>query len=152
MFLVLKCDICNFADNNTIYSCNKLLSKILANLQLDLNVLTWFTVNSLSPNPGKFQYVVLGKCIMNQLSLFINAMKMERTSEAVLLGITIVAGKCYQTDRNLFLFACLYLFTSGKLEIDMTYVTSLYSEHIFTRCYYLYSLTPLTLLELVGIY
>ena len=55
-FLALKCDICNFVDDNTIYSYNKLLSKILANLQLDLNVLTWFTVNSLSPNPGKFNH------------------------------------------------------------------------------------------------
>ena len=30
------------------------------------------------------------------------------------------AGKCYRTDKNLFLFTCLYLFTSGKLEIDLT--------------------------------
>ena len=34
----------------------------------------------------------------------------------------------------------------------MTYVTSLYSEHICTKCYYLYSLTPLALVGLVGIY
>ena len=54
-FFVLKCDICNFADDNTMYSCNKLLSKILANLQFDLkNVLMWFTVNSLSPNQVNF--------------------------------------------------------------------------------------------------
>ena len=61
-FFVLECDICNFADDNTMYSCNKLLSKIFAYLKFDLrNVLMWFTVNSLSPNPGKFQYVILGK-------------------------------------------------------------------------------------------
>ena len=54
-FFALKCDICNFADDNTMYSCNKLLSKILANLQFDLkNVLMWFTVNSLSPNQVNF--------------------------------------------------------------------------------------------------
>ena len=33
--------------------------------------------------------MILGKCITNQLSLFINAIKIERTSEVVLLGITI---------------------------------------------------------------
>ena len=49
----------------------------------------WFTVNSLNPNPGKFQYMILGKCVTNQLSLFINGIKIERTSEVVLLGITI---------------------------------------------------------------
>ena len=45
-FIILKCDICNFADDNTTNSCNKLLSKILANLRFDLkSVLKWFTVN-----------------------------------------------------------------------------------------------------------
>ena len=62
----------------------------MSNLQFDLkNVLIWFTVNSLSLNPLKFQYMILGKCITNQLLLFINGIKIERTSEAVLLGITI---------------------------------------------------------------
>ena len=62
----------------------------LANLQFDLkNVLMWFTVNSLSPNSGNFQHMILGKCVANQLFLFINGIKIERTSEVVLLGITI---------------------------------------------------------------
>ena len=33
--------------------------------------------------------MILGKCITNQLSLFINGIKIERTSEVVLLEITI---------------------------------------------------------------
>ena len=33
--------------------------------------------------------MILGKCVTNQLSLFINGIKIERTSEVVLLGITI---------------------------------------------------------------
>ena len=54
-------------------SCYKLLSKILANLRFDLkNVLMWFTVDSFKPNPGKFQYMILRKCVTNQLSFFIN--------------------------------------------------------------------------------
>ena len=52
------------------------------------------------------------------------------------------------------IYSCLLVFFlfSGKLEIHLTYVTSLYHERICIRCYYLYSLTPLTLLGLVGIY
>ena len=89
-FFVLKCDICNFIDDNTLYSCNKLMSKILANICFDLkSVLMRFTVNSLNPNLGKSQYMILGKCITNQLSLFINGINIERTSEVVFLGITI---------------------------------------------------------------
>ena len=49
----------------------------------------WFTVNSLKPNPGKFQYMILRKCVTNKLPLFINSIKIEKTSEVVLLGITI---------------------------------------------------------------
>ena len=33
--------------------------------------------------------MILGKYVANQLSLFINGIKIERTSEVVLLGITI---------------------------------------------------------------
>ena len=53
-FFVLKCDIYNFVNDSTMYSCNILLCKILANLRFDLkNVLMWFMVNSLNPNLGK---------------------------------------------------------------------------------------------------
>ena len=75
-FFVVKCDICNFADNNTMSSCDKLVGKILANLRFDLkNVLMLFTVNSLNPNPGKFQYRILRKCVTNQLSFFSTVLK-----------------------------------------------------------------------------
>ena len=75
-FFVVKCDICNFADNNTMSSCDKLVSKILANLRFDLkNVLMSFTVNSLNPNPGKFQYRILRKCVTNLLSFFSTVLK-----------------------------------------------------------------------------
>ena len=33
--------------------------------------------------------MILGECVANQLCLFINGIKIERTSEVVLLGITI---------------------------------------------------------------
>ena len=63
----------------------------MANLRFDLkNVsIMWFTANSLKPNPGKFKYMILGKCVTNQHSLFINGIKIGRTSEVVLIGVTI---------------------------------------------------------------
>ena len=40
LFFVLKCNICNFTDDNTMYSCNRLLSKILVHLRFHIkNVL-----------------------------------------------------------------------------------------------------------------
>ena len=44
----------------------------------------WFTVNSLKPNPGKFQNMILRNYIMNQPSLLINDIKTDGRSEVPL--------------------------------------------------------------------
>ena len=57
-----KSEICNFADDNTIYDCGKDLSNILENLKHDMKILLkWFRINSLRANPGKFQFMILGE-------------------------------------------------------------------------------------------
>ena len=64
IFLVVeKSDICNFADDNTLYSHGSNLPLILNNLEHDMrNLLYWFKINSLKANPGKFQFMILLKC------------------------------------------------------------------------------------------
>ena len=48
-----KTEVCNFADDNTIYDCGEDLSNILENLKHDLKILLkWFRINSLQANPG----------------------------------------------------------------------------------------------------
>ena len=50
-FIIQKSDICNFADDNTLYSCVKQLQSVFCNLQFDLkNILKWFNINSLKAN------------------------------------------------------------------------------------------------------
>ena len=50
-----NCEICNFADDNTLYSSGVELSSILENLKHDTKtILKWFRINSLKANPGKF--------------------------------------------------------------------------------------------------
>ena len=57
-----NCEICNFADDNTLYSSGVELSSILENLKHDTKtILKWFRINSLKANPGKFQFMILGK-------------------------------------------------------------------------------------------
>ena len=59
-FSVTKSEVCNFADDKTLYSCNKNLKRVFSNLKYDLrNVLDWFITNSMKTTPGKFQFMVL---------------------------------------------------------------------------------------------
>ena len=58
---ITKSEVCNFADDNTLYSSNKYLDHAFNTLCYDLNnVLDWFKFNSLTANPDKFQFTVLG--------------------------------------------------------------------------------------------
>ena len=85
-----KTEICNFADDNTIYDCGEDLSNILENLKHDLKILLkWFRINSLQANPGKFQFMILGKKKRNSVKLIINTTEIEESRKIVLLGITI---------------------------------------------------------------
>ena len=75
-----KSEICNFADDNTSYDCGEDLSNILENLKHDMKILLkWFRINSLQANPGKFQFMILGK-IQTEI---------EESKKVVLPGITI---------------------------------------------------------------
>ena len=59
-FFVERSEICNFADDNTIYSCGKDFPKIKENLICIMkNVSKWFRLNSLKANSGKFQSTIL---------------------------------------------------------------------------------------------
>ena len=85
LFFVSKSDICNLADDNTLRSCGNILGDILHNLKFDLeHILKWFKVNSLKPNPGKFQLMILGT-----KNLFLGENKIEKSQEVILLGMTI---------------------------------------------------------------
>ena len=72
-FSITKSEVCNFADDNTLYSCNKNLEHAFSNLKYDLrNVLDWFKINSKKANPGKFQFMVLGVKNIAPFSLNVN--------------------------------------------------------------------------------
>ena len=91
IFLIIEqSDICNFADDNTLYACGKNLTEIKKNLVHDTkNILQWFKLNSLKANPGKFQFMFLGvKSNCNHI-LKINNIKVKASDEVLLLGVTI---------------------------------------------------------------
>ena len=69
-----KNEVCNSTDDNIIYDCGEDLSIILENLKHDLKILLkWFGINSLQANPGKFEFMILGKKKRNSVKLIINS-------------------------------------------------------------------------------
>ena len=90
LFLILEStENCNFADDNTVYSCNKSLTSVISNLEVDTsNVLDWLKINQLVANPAKFQLMFLGN-IKHKLCLELNGEVINSTNTVKLLGITI---------------------------------------------------------------
>ena len=74
MFLYIrKYGVCNFADDNTLYSVGKKIENFISDLKTDLiRVMEWFKINSLRANPGKFQFMVLGNKDERSFNIHIN--------------------------------------------------------------------------------
>ena len=88
--IIEQSDICNFADDNTLYLCGKRLAEIKENLVSDTkSILNWFRLNSLKANPGKLQFMILGDKSHRKHELKINSIKVEASDDVLLLGITI---------------------------------------------------------------
>ena len=86
LWFVEKTDICNFAEDNSIYSCAKSVNDVIENLQSDLKItLKWFKDNQMMVNPGNFQFMTLNKDTINQ-SIVIDNKTIELPKSVKLLG------------------------------------------------------------------
>ena len=86
--------ICNFADDNTLYSCDRILLCIKENLIFVMkNILFWFRTNSLKPNAGKFQFMILNRKNHRKQRMVINSITIKESNAVILLGIMI--GNCF---------------------------------------------------------
>ena len=91
IFFIQELEVCNFADNTTIYSCSLNYKEAAHKLSNDTHiVLNWFKVNSMVANPGKFQIMFLGSKIDNsKITFAIENKQIKCKRELKLLGITI---------------------------------------------------------------
>ena len=62
LFMIdLESEICNFADDNTIFTRGNNLEEVIIKLEDDLcTTLKWFSENGMVANPEKFQLMFLG--------------------------------------------------------------------------------------------
>ena len=111
ILFVRICNICNFADDNSLSACDKRVAKVVDKLQQDLShMIFWFDSNLLVANPAKFQLMFLGPNIdNNELSLKCNGITINATDTVTLLGITFdsklnfknhIENICKTVNRN----------------------------------------------------
>ena len=90
LFIFIKeTEICNFADDNTIYACDISIETVKNRLVTDIESLNnWFRINSLVANPSKFQLMFLGTT-EPAVSLVINGKELVSEAHIERLGIVI---------------------------------------------------------------
>ena len=85
-FVIEKFDVCNFAEDNTLYSCGANSKTVLKNLEHDAGKhLHWFKINSMKANPAKFQSMILSKKSYQPQTLPVNTFTINESNEAELL-------------------------------------------------------------------
>ena len=110
LFLFIeKTNICNFADNNTISSCNNYLQTIFKNLEHGMiHVLKYFKVNSMNANPKKFQIKILGKSTRQTTILNINKINIKEFQNVELLSLTIDNRLTFKDHINMLYHSANY--------------------------------------------
>ena len=91
LFLVaLEIGLCNFADDNTAYSCEETMEIVAIKLENNVpKILRWFKLNSMVVNPSKFQAIFLGNKGKSNLCIEIDGSSIKPNKEVKLLGVTI---------------------------------------------------------------
>ena len=150
LFLFIEnTDVCNFADDNTLYSCGHSLDEVIATLKHDIDVvLKWFESNHLAANPSKFQLMFLGVPSSELPEFIVQGITLQPLNEVKLLGVTIdhklkfdshIRNICAAANRKI---NCLYrirrfLNIKQLRAISNAYIVStfLYAPLIWMFCH-----------------
>ena len=90
MFFIQETEVCNFADDATIYSCSPNIEEATLKLSNDTHlILNWFRINCMIANPGKFQIMILGSNNNSKIIFMIENNRVKSRSEVKLLSITL---------------------------------------------------------------
>ena len=60
IYIVKQSEVCNFADDNTLFSCSNSFEVVVSSLEEDLSKsMHWFKTNQMAGNSSKFQVILL---------------------------------------------------------------------------------------------
>ena len=136
LLFIQNSDICNYADDTTIYSCDKSLDNITHKLENDCNVaLKWFADNFMKLNADKCHLLVLGQRCDDSVTVKIGNTDVVNSSEEKLLGVHIdsklsfdqhVSKLCQKASNKLYALARIspYMDQNKLRNLMRAFITS----------------------------
>ena len=90
LLFIKETDICNFADDTTLYACEKELDTISFKLAIETNrAIQWLKDNEMVANPSKFQLIFLSKYKNIEKNMSFDGKTLKSSDTVELLGITL---------------------------------------------------------------
>ena len=100
MWFIVNGDVCNYADDTTLYSCNKDLNTLKSNLEDDsLNAIEWFKNNYMKLNTDKCKLIVAGQKD-HKVIIKVGDSTIEESDEVMLLGALIDNDLSFKKHLN----------------------------------------------------
>ena len=123
-------EICNYADDTTLYSCDQNLQNVVERLEnVSLKVIKWFSDSCLKLNEDKCHFLALGASRDEPVTIKIGNASVQNSTQEKLLGVTIdnkltfehhVAGLCQKASNKLYALSRIAPFMDqGKLRYLM---------------------------------
>ena len=101
LLFIQDCDVCNFADDNTLFKYDRNIEKVALSLENDIsNAIYWFKWNQMVANPCKFQVMFLGLNKEIEMQLNINNKQIKVVNTVKLLGITVDSKLKFDQHAN----------------------------------------------------
>ena len=124
-------EICNYADDTTIFACGLDMCSILKSLEEDASLLSlWFENNHMKMNEDKSHLLVFGSK-GEDVSVSISGSLIQESDEEKLLGLTLdrrlnfknnVSNLCKKASQKLHALAGVSKYMEkSKLELKMTF-------------------------------
>ena len=84
-------DICNIADDNTLFKCFDNLDEAKSSIENECRLVTsWFEINSLKMNPDKCYVMVLGaKTLPEDFTILVDDTALIVEDQVTLLGVAL---------------------------------------------------------------
>ena len=136
LLFIQNSDICNYADDTTIYACDKNLDNISHRLETACSVaLEWFADNFMKLNADKCHLLVLGQRCDDPVTVRIGSADVVNSSEEKLLGVQIdsrlsfdnhVSKLCQKASNKLYALSRIspYMDQSKLRSLMRAFITS----------------------------